>query len=167
MIRPLRARHRRMMTVLAVVVPVVFVAGLLARQPVPAVDELPGTVRPAVPEGFTEAAVDDAAWGGLALRTTWMVGPATAEGGPPARGVTLTFLVDPRLPDLLVYWAAESEGASLALDAHLLGTIGDLQERSWVLPGDASDGGVLVLYSLARQEVVATAAVPPLNGRSS
>lgn len=42
MIRSLRRRHLRTFVVLAVVLPVLVVLGLLARQPIPAVDRLPG-----------------------------------------------------------------------------------------------------------------------------
>lgn len=164
MIRPLRARHRRVVTVLAVLVPVVFVAGLLARQPVPAEDDLPRSVRPATPERWTAIEIDDVAWGDLALRTIWLAGPEPVAEGPRQRGVKLRFLEDPRIPDLLVYWAPTAEGRALSLEAHLLGAIGDRQERSWRLPPGAAGGGVLVLYSLARQEVVGTARVPAVRG---
>ena len=157
MIRPLRSRHRAIIAVLAVVVPLVFVLGLLARQPIPAVNETTTAVRPTLPAGLVEVSVSDDAWAGLPVRTTWL-----EDGGvPPRRAVKLELLEELGRPDLLVYWSeGPAPGDALPGDALLLGAIADGQARAWTLPGAAGGDGRLILYSLARHEVVGVAEAP-------
>jgi hypothetical protein len=65
-------------------------------------------------------------------------------------------------PDVLVYWsAAEPEAGRLPAGATLLGPLKDTQAARFALPERAaSAAGRLILYGLARQEVVATLRVP-------
>jgi hypothetical protein len=84
-------------------------------------------------------------------------------------------------PDVLLYWAPATEGAStqspdgraltsLPADAHLLGRIGGTGIRRFKLPGHGdwtasrASGGSLILYSLGHQEVIAAGGLPPLSG---
>lgn len=155
MIRPLRSRHRRMIAVLALVLPVLLVWGLLARQPVP--ENAPAAAGPLLPPDFAEVSRSDDAWGGLAVRTIWL-----RDGSvPPRRAVTLELREDLRRPDLLVYWSEDAGGGNvLPDDATLLGPIADRQTRAWVLPAETAGGGRLILYSLAKHEVVGVAEAP-------
>jgi hypothetical protein len=156
MIRPLRVRHRRIIAVLAVVTPLLFVAGLLARRPIPATIDLAiGTTVEDHP-GHEVLSRDDDAWGGLPILTEWLRAPGDPAGDP---AVSLELTGPLKQPDLLLYWDASPREGGLSDEARLLGPVGGRRRDAWDVP--ASDRpGRLVLYSLAHGEVVATAAPP-------
>lgn len=155
MIRELRGRHRLMITLLAVVTPVLFVAALAGRTPMPT-------------GGLPSA---------LAASTLANLVPIGAEWtllmNPPIRGRYLALPGDSiptaiRLtpdgpggePDLLLYWA-ETVGDSVALppEARLLGPLDARQPVSLPRPE-----GYLILYSLAHRERLAVARLPAVEG---
>lgn len=143
MIAPLRRRHLVWTTVLAVVVPVLFLYGLGARQPVPANDALPIAAPVGIPEGaqvlaFGDMPIDGHLWsaaGGSRVQVAWRAVPVA--------------------PDVLLYWSAGDDGGdALPADATFVGAV---DGRAHALP---SPGGALVLYSLAHRTVVARTVLP-------
>ena len=87
---------------------------------------------------------------GLAARTD----PAVQDTIPESLlGERDTFEGDWNHPDPLLYWSEHSAGVGDALpaDARLLGTI---REGALVSSIEAPSGGHLLVYSLAKQEVV-------------
>lgn len=137
MIQPLRAWHRRAAIALAGALPVIFVAGVLARKaPAPGNATItwdanaPAQIRwrAAVPVRLgtrlaTARRSDDGTWLEVQAR-------------------------DLLEPDVLVYWsAAAPNGNALPAKSRLLGSIA---ARTLQLPG----GGYAVMYSLARQNVI-------------
>jgi hypothetical protein len=163
-IRPLRARHRRAVAVLAVALPLGMAAALSARPP---------ELDPAG-SGARELERPGAAAPGPALARVFVRGfgpfgdlPLTAWLGRDEAGRTaIEFRPSGALlaPDLLAYWSPgrgpEQAGLVLA-DAVLLGRLGE-GPRRFALPGEGSGGGYVVLHDLARGETVAVRAVPEL-----
>ncbi len=160
MIRPLRIRHRAMMAVLAVVIPLVFVAGLMAREPIPVMEQLPEAVvslaQPSLAHQILEA---DDLWT-VAPITTRVFGDAT-----PAThlAVELTPQASLKLPDVLVYWAPQQPAGMLPGDSFLVSSLDGTETVRGALPEAAlRTDGFLILFSLARQEVIDVA---PLTTR--
>jgi hypothetical protein len=147
--RTLRKRHRRVFAVLGVALPIAFVVGIAARQPVPVMDGAPlGIAGTASDLGQVVWSKEDL-WPGNRLITI-LRRNAAGSVALELRASDLT------KPDLLVYWAEGKGGTTDKLPdkARLLG--------AWVnraplrIPGDLRGAaGRLVLYSLADQEVVA------------
>lgn len=153
MIQPLRTVHRRVFTMLALLLPAVLVVGLGARH-----RAMP-LVKP----------VEQASSSRQLVRTSggkWRTHVIEAEvyADPSETGKLYVLLKPtPELsdPDLLLYWSATGpSGNSLPAEARLLGAYGPNQ--ALVLPADAAQGGYLTLYSLAHQSVVDTAAMEKL-----
>lgn len=149
MIRPLRKRHRAMVSALGVLLPVAFAVGIAARRPVPAASvppELEGKVKDFAQVVWTKADL----WPGQGIITTLR----RDDAGSVAAELTVRDLAK---PDVLVYWAAGKQFAreSLPDNARLLGAL--VAQVPLLLPDDARDEpGCFVLYSLADHEVVAT-----------
>ena len=148
MIRPLRQRHRAMISALGVLLPVAFAAGIAARRPVPVASvppELGGKVRDFAQVVWTKADL----WPGQAIITILRRDAADSF----AAELTLRDLAK---PDVLVYWAAGRESAreSLPDNARLLGALA--AHLPLLLPAEVRDEpGCFVLYSLANHEIVA------------
>lgn len=153
MIRPLRQRHRRVFTALALLLPAAWTAAILARplELAPATEALVESPFSAVEPLALATAADLGPWGDL---------PLSAVVGTDGAGRALVeFRASAPLAaaDLLVYWTPSwSPGAELAADARLLGRLGRGPAR-WPLPRAS---GWLVLYDLARAELVAARALP-------
>jgi hypothetical protein len=148
MIRPLRIRHRRIFTVLGVLLPVAFGLGIAARKPVPQMSALPTELHTATPQ------FDVSVWERSDLFTN---APVTVrmlrkeEHAAVACSAPGGFMK----PDLLVYWSSGNSPANGKLpgDATLLGAFA---ASALPLPKSSTErNGVLVLFSLADQEVVA------------
>ncbi len=155
MIRPLRRLHRRVIAVLAVVVPVVFALGLAARRPNP---------RSALPAALTPpslALLDVGSlghlWPGLEIEVR--LGFDRSE---PARPVLVLIPASPpEAPDPLVYWAPEGAAPSLPAGAVLLGSLAGTAPQTFQLPAEAAAGtGSVLLYSPAWGKVMAAAPLP-------
>jgi hypothetical protein len=155
MIQALRQRHRTLVTALALALPAVFASALLVRRPVPASGKLPATLADSTPG---EARVAPAE------RSGPPESPVAVRLLTRAAGAAIELQVTRELgaPDVLVYWsAAEPEAGRLPASAALLGPLRGARAARFTLPGRAtSAAGLLVLYSLARQEIVATLQVP-------
>jgi hypothetical protein len=79
----------------------------------------------------------------------------------PARQIELRLRSDLQVPDLLAYWVDDRPpqapgGGSLPENARLLGSVAGAGTYRFSLPESASHpSGTVLLYSLARNEVVA------------
>jgi len=163
MIHPLRQRHRLNLTILAVVLPLAFALGLLARKASPTMHAAPSALSHepfALPRMIFEK---EDLWPGIKI-TTRVYTDAPS-------GLLFALELQPRedvhAPDILVYWSARTSGneQELLKEAHLLGALAGRQKRSWLLPGtmERVDGKV-ILYSLGHQAVVASASLTISQG---
>ena len=155
MIRPLRTRHRVMVTVLAVTLPVLFVAGLLVRKPPAEMEAIPEALQPSSATYSTLLSETPDLWGELAIVTR-----LHADGDPASRlAVELHPEAYIKTPDVLVYWHTEATAEDVVPDgAYLLGALAGAQARRFALPDTAlATDGHLILYSLAHQQTIATA----------
>ena len=149
MILPLRQRHRRMFAVIGVLLPVCFALGLVARKPAPQVDSLPpalaGTSEPFTTlcwkrtDLFMRASVEASLFSGSIHAGTF--------------AITLTRTANFIKPDLIVYWVAGNPAIKDTIPANAV-LLGAFNSAALPLPPAAVKGGVLVLFSLADQEVV-------------
>lgn len=141
MIRPLRKLHRFTFYILAVLLPVIFIAGLAVRRPIP-----PSPSQPVVDQ-------------------TGAARSASGEAGAPAasgeEAIDLNELRASGAPDPLIYWSREQpQGDQLSQDAVLLGALSNLQGASSVRPRDLlppaarESDGYLIIYSLANRRIV-------------
>lgn len=155
MIRPLRRRHRVTVSVLAVVLPVLFVAGLLTRRPPAVMETLPGALRPDSGTSSILLAEEPGLWGDAAITTRLY-----ADGTPAARlAVALRPDAYLKAPDILVYWHPTRPTDDAVPDgAYLLGTLAGTHAQRFILPDTALRAdGHLMLYSLGHRQVIATA----------
>jgi hypothetical protein len=167
MIAPLRARQLRLVATVCLLAAVGSVAALAVRRAPSTVAALPEALRAAGTAGTAGAGqfLFESAelWDAGALRTTVrrLDGRLQLDLAPvPAapRG--------PGAPDVLLYASAgpvpaPAPNARLPGDAVLLGPFPGDPPRAFQLPPSLADGGWLVLYSLARHEVVDRALLPP------
>lgn len=159
MIQRLRRRHRNLIVILSVILPVLFLAALATRPSAPRTQEIPPFLvneTPAFPRVLFE---ESNLWSGHDLLTR-----VCADQMPPQR---LVVELQPRRafsePDILVYWhePAAASGNQLPENAYLLGALAGKQLRRFVLPEAARlVEGKLVLYSLAHHQIVATTMLP-------
>jgi hypothetical protein len=148
MIRPLRQRHRVIVCTLGVLLPVAFVAGLVARKPVP--------VAPSLPLELAGRANDfgKVVWTKTDIWPAQRIITSLRQDSTGFTAVELTFR-DLAKPDVLVYWAPGKEPVEgLPDNARLLGA---LSNRSPLpIPADVrGESGRFLLYSLADHELVA------------
>ena len=156
MIRPLRRRHRVMVTVLAVTLPILFVAGLLARQPQARVETIPEAVASSSETHPRLLAEEPNLWGELAIITRLHADAAPASG----LAVELHPEAYLKAPDVLVYWHVGTMPAENIIPdgAYLLGALAGTQAWRFALPDTALHAdGHLILYSLGHQQTIATA----------
>ena len=155
MIRPLRTRHRVMVSILAVALPLLFAAGLLVRRPPAVMETLPEALRPVAETHPVLLAEESALWGGLAITTRLY-----ADGTPASR-LAVALRPDGALkaPDVLVYWHTTMfSGDAVPDGAYVLGTLGGTHTQHFALPDTALHAdGHLMLYSLGHQRTIATA----------
>ena len=145
-----------MVTVLAVTLPILFVAGLLARQPQARVETIPEAVA-SISETYPRLLAEEPnLWGELAIITR-----LHANGAPASRlAVELHPEAYLKTPDVLVYWHTDTPAAEGVVPdgAYLLGTLAGTRARRFALPDTAlHTDGHLILYSLAHQQTIATA----------
>lgn len=151
MIQPLRTVHRRTFIVLAGVLPLILGIALKARPRVVSgrIDTVPRE------QAYARLNQTTAAWGKQTFSTEFYSDVKN-------RGVrfTLVPLHDLHEPDLLLYWSDQSPTTSPDLSgAHLLGSF--RPGSSYSLPA-GTQRGALILYSLARREVIDGARVEGL-----
>jgi hypothetical protein len=154
MIRRLRVRHRLMWLLIAPLLMLMFVAGLWVRKPVPNQD-LPGFLVEGPLEVTGRAVHLPKLWGELPITTTL----GTSAAGEAL--VVLDVTGDLKFPDLMVYWGGGEliDREALPAEVHLLGSLTGNVKRAYRLP---ERSGVLFLYSLAHQRVVARTSIPDL-----
>jgi hypothetical protein len=146
---PLRQRHRRILVVLAVLLPLLFMVGIALRRNVPQAENLPPELSPQ-PVTFTAT--------GYEREDLFEKSPVRVrifrdhESGTLAVGLTAPR--DFLKPDLMVYWSDSRPAASETLppDAKLLGAF---VSAVLVLPTEASTtNGQLTLFSVANHKIV-------------
>ena len=149
MIRPLRTRHRAMFCALGVLLPVAYLVGLAARQPVPVVASVRAELGAAARDFGKVVLTKADIWPTQRIITRLR----RTEAG----AVSVEFAYrDLTRPDVLVYWAAGKAGSSEGLpdNARLLGALADRAPLP-VPAGLRGETGRFVLYSLADHEVIA------------
>lgn len=155
MIAPLRARHRRVIGVLAIALPATFAVALATRSGDPRVAELPAAV------------ATDAEPLPVVLRRHVQMHAGrvySSSFGPDPLLVALVQEGGPQAADVLAYWSAsEPRDGELAADALLLGAVG-ARERRFQLPEAARERGWLVLFSLGHGKIVASMALGKESG---
>jgi hypothetical protein len=150
MIRALRQRHRRTVTILGIFMPVIFTLCIAARKPVPLVESLPEALALPSPRFM----VTDWERADLFSETSIRVRLQRASVG---NYLALSFSApeDFLNPDLIVYWIPGNSTVAdrLPENAELLGAFSS--NLLSLQPHFARGRGVLVLYSLANHEIVA------------
>ena len=152
MIQPLRTVHRHAFIVLAALLPIILAAALLTRHQIPA-------MRPvtfSIPQDAIRLEQASATWNKNSFDTEFY-----SEAKNP--GGVLTVLKTRRnldAPDLLLYWSQADANSPDLNAARLLGSF--VAGKSYSLPA-GTDGGTLVLYSLAYQEIVDSARIEGLR----
>ena len=150
MIRPLRQRHRRMVIALGVFLPVAFATGIAARKPVPTIAILPPALM-AASRHFETVEWENAVLFARSPVQTRLLREQKNSGG---FAIELTADKNFVKPDLLVYWVVGHPAVTDKLPDNAL-LLGSFTPSVLPLPTDAlTTGGVLVLYSLADQEIV-------------
>ena len=140
-----------MFVVLGVVLPVALVAGIAARKPAPAPVALPRELSSESPR------FEVTRWsrGDLFTKAPVRVVLVRERADAGRFAVELSAPTDFAKPDLLVYWAAGNATVADTIpdNAVFLGSF-SVATPLFLPSGAASSGGVLILYSLADQEVV-------------
>lgn len=151
MIRPLRICHRRIFTVLGILLPVAFGLGIAARKPVPVVTFLPAELN------VTARAYAPADWEQTDIFTNAPVYVHTLRAAVPGRRRAIAFTAEPGFvkPDLLVYWRPGKLETLDKLPENAV-LLGSFNSPELLLPGEATGmEGSIILYSLADGELVA------------
>ena len=148
MIRALRTQHRVTITALALILPVLFIAGLRARRPMPPVPSLPESE-----SGFDRRS-GFTLWDGIGLKVRFEVSTI-------GRAKTFLDVIPVRgfdEPDLLLYWDdRKPETGKLSEKAVLLGSLKGARPSRLVVPQSVpASMGYVVLFSLVNQKVVGT-----------
>ena len=152
MIRPLRQRHRRMVIVLGIFLPVAFAVGIAARKPVPGMTSLPAELV-ASSRKFTVTEWERTDLFTKAPLQVELLREAAGAGNFALRFSTARDFVK---PDLIVYWVTGTNMTDMLPDnARLLGSFNPVTPLP--LPEHVrSASGTLVLYSLADHAIVET-----------
>lgn len=159
MIRPLRQRHRLLLTSLALLLPLAFAFALRARKaPAPA-EAIPAVLQYAV------SPASKILWERDNLGPDLKISARVYGDALPPTSLLLELQPQSELnaPDILVYWSPQTSSTSDALlrGAYLLGTLAGKQKRIWPLPEAALQvEGTLLLYSLGHQQTLAIATLP-------
>lgn len=149
MILPLRQRHRQMFAVFGVLLPLAFAVGIVARRTVPPIATLPPELSAAT-QTFTAAEYerDDLFAKSQVKVRLWR---------DLAKGQLAVGLVAPKdflKPDLIVYWVAGQPKVTDKLPANAV-LLGSFVASPLALPTEAAtQQGLLILFSLANQEIV-------------
>ena len=160
MIYPLRQRHRRIVIALGIFLPIVFVIGIAARKPAPTVAKLPAGLT------ATSQQFDAVEWkrADLFAKTPIEVYLLREQKSSGRFGIEFSAAKEFVKPDLIVYWVAGNPNMTDTLpdNAILLGAF-----SSTALPLSdevAKSNGVLVLYSLADNEIADVSKPIQFNG---
>jgi len=152
MIRPLRQRHRRMFTIVGLLLPLAFIAGIAARKPIPTTALSTDFLQER--KAFTKATWDRSdLFPKTALRVQLLCQEATTN----RCAIQFSAAKDFVKADLLVYWlpAESTIKDTIPDEAILLGAFNS--DRPLPVPlVAAGKPGTIVLYSLADHEIVDT-----------
>jgi len=154
MIRPLRQRHRIMITTLSVIIPTAFALGIVRRNQLPSSDSFPAGAAAEI-YSYTELWSRNDLWDKALIRTRLL----RSTSRPQRLVIELTSMKQIVRPDLLAYWVPGNARTSDTLpdSAFLLGSFTQFIPIQLDLPGQpAKQTGILLLYSLADHEIVAT-----------
>jgi len=140
-----------MVIVLGVVLPVAFAVGIAARKPVPGMTSLPKELV----TSRQKFAATERERADLFTKTPIQVRLLRESAGAGRFAVEFSAAKDFVKPDLIVYWVAGNPNLTDKLpdNARLLGAFNSSVAMS-LSPDTAPGSGVLVLYSLADQEIV-------------
>jgi hypothetical protein len=155
MITALRNRHRIIVMALALIVPTVFVSGLMIRKSLPPSDHLPLIQTDIATEQRSVLYEDENLWKGLPIATRIVA----LDRDRPALFLELQGTRNLAEPDVLVYWSESQPLAErLPESAVLLGKFSGMEKERVSLPERAlAIRGYLTIYSLARMKIVAIA----------
>ena len=148
MILPLRKQHRRTFIVLGLFLPVTFAVGMAVRQPAARVGQLPAGLAPS-------PSPRELVWtrSGLFAKAPVGVG-LLREKNSGQLAVQFSAAAGFLKPDLMVYWVAGNSPVAAALPENAT-LLGEFSSAALALPPEAAaTNGVLVLYSLADNELV-------------
>ncbi|SRR5581483_3703033 len=151
MIQPLRTVHRYVFVALAALLPIIVAAALIARHQFP-------TARPAtfsIPQDAIRLKQASATWNKNSFDTEFYSEPKNPSG-------VLAVLKTRRnldAPDLLLYWSQSDANSAGLNDARFLGSF--VAGKSYSLPA-GTNGGALVLYSLAHRGTIDSARIEGL-----
>lgn len=155
----LRSLHRRLSLALLVIVPILAILGLALRPGAPPLD---AAVRSTLPEPAAlsaPAATFDDAFPSLPVS----LGRRTAADGTVQ--LELDVAADLGIPALVLYWTPD-DAASFPRSAVFLGSVWGPGTRRYALPSSfAQRNGTLVLYSMARAEIIGSFTIPSTAGR--
>ena len=155
MIAELRRWHRRAFGALAVAVPAILVAAIAARPDVPVNAALPSDTRPA-----QVRATRQLAWSRPDVVSSLEL---TTEGATEIAFDSQSLATE---PSVLVYWLDPNDPSDPPSAGRLLGALRGTGRQRIPLPADAATrGGRLALYSLAHDEVIATATIAAMGGQ--
>jgi hypothetical protein len=150
MITSLRQRHRRMFALIGVLLPLAFVAGIVARRTVPATSMLPPELSNTPAQTFTATGYEreDAFENAPVTIRLWRdlsTGQAAVGFSAPKDFVK---------PDLIAYWITRQPTNRTELPADVV-LLGSFVATALPLPAEAATAeGSLILFSLADQEIV-------------
>ena len=150
MIRPLRSVHRLIFAIWILVLPAVFIGGLLSRHRWSIAASTPSKK---LSQGELLIAEKSETAGDLKFEAR-LVRPSS---DPNARAVEIVSKSSALSPDVLVYWSASCPGSNLPASAQLLGPYHPQQQTR--LPSETNGAGFVVLYSLAQQRIVSSFAL--------
>lgn len=150
MILALRQRHRRMFAVIGIVVPITFAVGMAARKPVPSVASLPKELA----TSSKHFVVTEWEHSDLFAKNTIGVRLLRESAGAGQLALSFSAPTDFVKPDLIVYWVTGNPGFTDTLPNNAF-LVGSFSSPSLVLAAEVSKSeGVIVLFSLADNEIV-------------
>jgi len=153
MIQPLRTVHRRAFVMLALVLPVILLAGIEARHPGPSLTR----VSPELPPGAYLVRESNRLWTQHSIATKFYGRPES----PKDIYVVLRPTQALNEPDLLLYWSANApHGTSLPSESLLVAPYA--ADEAFALPLENGRAGNLILFSLGHQAVFDSARVEKL-----
>jgi hypothetical protein len=145
MIRPLRSAHRVVFCAWILLLPTVFIGGLLSRHQWPATAS---THLKQTSQSELLISEKSETAGELKFEVRLLKVPTD----PNMRAVEFLSETPVVAPDVLVYWSARRPESNLPAYAQLLGTYHPHQQ--YRLPSAAKDTGFVVLYSLAQEKLL-------------
>src|SRR5664279_6070571 len=150
MIRPLRQRHRHMVIVIGVFLPVAFAVGIAARKPTPIVNSLPTELTTAISKFESQA------WqrSDLFPKSPVTVSLMRGHSGAGRSALEFSAAKDFVKPDLIVYWVIGGQTIKDTLPDNAI-LLGSFSSSPLALADEvARSDGQLVLFSLADNEIV-------------